>query len=212
MINTTQYSTTLGINGRLSGLANYPEYILFENDWMDYYKNIFLKNYNKQNQIRLIIAESAPEGIYPNGNYAFDIGSRTQILNYHRDKYLYNYFRGVFPLLPTNISKENALIRLSKENVLILDLLPTHGIKLKSSERNKLNTDPAKFAEIGKILGLPILKGNFNYAFSVPPNSYSTDFLKPHLPTNFVEFGNVNTGQGHAPSQRAIQSIITDGF
>ena len=60
------------VSNRIAHEANYANY---ENDWEDYYKNIFLIEMDKTKQIRLFIAESAPNGAYPNPNYAFDAGS-----------------------------------------------------------------------------------------------------------------------------------------
>ena len=198
---------------RIARLANFHNYLNYENDWIDYYENIFQTNMVETNQIRLFIAESAPSGVYPNRNYAFDSASRGLLLDPSKDKYLWNYFRGAFPRRTTKISKENALIMLSKENFLIIDLLPTHGIKLETKERKLLNADPRRFADIAKIKGLPNHKGiDFNYVFSVPPSSYTSGFLAGLLPSNYKEYGNVNTGQGHAPSQLAIQNIISKGF
>jgi hypothetical protein len=201
------------VSPNIAGLADYPNYVNYENAWLDYYNTIFHPNMDQSKQIRLFIAESAPNGIYPNPNYAFDLGTRANLLAYPRDAYLWNYFRGVFPASTTKITKEKALIMLSKQNILILDLLPTHGIQLERDERETLRCNPARFADLAKIKGLPNIPNKpFNYAFSVPPTSYAPGFLTPHLPTNFKEYGNVNTGQGFAPSQRAIQAIIAAGF
>jgi hypothetical protein len=207
------------------GITSYGDYVQYEEDWIDYYENIYLEYSDKTKPPRIFIAESAPQGAYSsNLNYIFHKTSLSTNINCSTDKYLWNYYKGVFPLTTSpmlcEMTKRNVLVELSKENILILDILPTHGIKLQTSDRNIikknfLGTTPTSGFTLPKIgfLRSIIGKGVINLAFSTPPSLYAKDFLITHgLNWNFVDFGNVNTGQGHVPSRKEIEKIIVAGF
>jgi len=216
MLNFQQYANSLNnISPRIGGLANYGSYFQFENDWIDYYNNIFQHNFHPNLQIRLIVCESCPNGNYPNANYIFDANCLANIVNCKRDKYLQQIYNGVFPRVAINHlpTKMQALVDLSQENILILDLLPTHGITLSTNDRINININPIGCCDINKILQLPNIQNlDFNYVFAVPPTLYAINFLINHLPQNFVEWGNLNIGQGHCPSRNALNAIINMGF
>lgn len=212
---------------RLGTLAitSYKDYVKYEEDWIHYYENIYLANYDKTNPPRIFIAESAPQGAYSsNLNYIFHKASLNTNINCSTDKYLWNYYRGVFPLTTSSIlcgmTKLDVLKKLSTHNILILDILPTHGIKLQTSDRkiikeNFLGTTPTSGFTLPKITFLHTIKLDvtINLAFSTPPSLYDEHFLITHgLIGNYVDFGNVNTGQGHVPSQKEIENIIEKCF
>ena len=200
------------ISRRIAGLGNFHNYITLEDDWDYYYNNLFLPNYNGNNQLRLIFCESGPENA---ANYMFLGDSLDEIITTINDKYLQQIYNGVFPHvntvdLPT---KRNALIQLAEENVLILDLLPTHGIRLNTHERNIINASHVNniIIDLPKILGLIYIPNiALNYVFAVPPSLYSADFIQHLLPINFVDRGNLNIGQGHVPSRNALENLIVN--
>lgn len=205
------------ISKRVGNLNNYNSFINFENDWLNYFKKIYTQYSNNNLPPRIFIAESAPNGIYPlNTNYIFHQNTLNNKISCKRDMYLYRYFRGVFinstPKSTQHFSKRAALIELSKENILILDLLPTHGIKLAPSERDYIKNNLLNLVDFKRINNLNSPYQKVNYAFSVPPKLYSQNMCAKYLNSKFTEFGNMNTGQGHAPSIRAISQIVQNGF
>ena len=199
------------ISKRVSGLANYADYLNFERDWDHYFTRIFIANQPKDKPLRIFIAESCPEGAYPNLNYIFNAGSIHHIIDSKRDMYLTRYFKGIFPGVKiAGMTKEQCLIALAKENILILDLLPTHGIKLFTRDRIKIRTHLLGLLSLHKII--PLGGVDIHYAFSVPPSLYTPTMLAGHLGAKSVEFGNVNSGQGHAPSINSLRAIVARGF
>ena len=229
ILNLSGYNKLLfSFSKRLCNLAttsSYQDYCKYENDWIHYYEKIYLRHSISNIPPRIFIAESAPQGAYSsNLNYIFHKASLKTNINCSTDKYLWNYYRGVFPLTTSpmlcGMTKIEALEKLSRKNILILDILPTHGIKLQTSDRNIikknfLGTTPTSGFTLPKIgfLRSIIGKGVINLAFSTPPSLYHKDFLITHgLIGNYLDFGNVNTGQGHVPSQKEIEKIIVAGF
>lgn len=205
------------ISRQVYNLRNFDSFNQFENDWLIYYQNIYLPHSNRTLPPRIFIAESAPSGIYiNNSNYIFHQKTLNNNVSDSTDMYLYRYYRGVFPNSTPNqtrqLSKQQALINLSYQNILILDLLPTHGIKLESNDRVKINNNLLKLVDFNFLNSLNFPNQRIHYAFSVPPSLYTQNFCSPYLNNNFIEYGNVNTGQGHAPSIKEIKKIIQNGF
>lgn len=211
----TYESFLKNISLRVRNLSNYADYTKFESDWLNYFNNIYVPNCKDEFPPRIIIAESAPQGAYlGNANYIFDSSFLSNDICSIRDVYLYRYYRGVFPNIPIDnvkkLTKKLALIELAKQNILILDLLPTHGIKIKSAERTKVKTGLLGIIDYSKLNQYKSKK--VNYVFSVPPSLFMSGMCKLYLGSDYTEFGNVNTGQGHAPSIRAIERVIEMGF
>lgn len=211
MMTNPAYNIALNaISPRIAGLGNFHNYITLEDDWDYYYNDLFLPNYNGNNQLRLIFCESGPENA---ANYMFLRDSLDEIITTINDKYLQQIYNGVFPLvnavdLPT---RRNALIQLAQQNVLILDLLPTHGIKLETPERTIINTSPKKniILDFCKIIRLPFIPNvELNYVFAVPPSLYALNFIQHLLPAKFIDRGNLNIGQGRVPSRNALEALI----
>lgn len=227
-LNSSDYNKLLcSFSKRLGtlGITTYGDYVQYEKDWIYYYEDIYLRHSDTTKPPRIFIAESAPQGAYrSNLNYIFHRAFLRRKINFNTDKYLWNYYRGVFPLTTSpmlcGMTKIEALEELSRKNILILDILPTHGIKLQTSDRdiikkNFLGTTPTSGFTLPKIGFLRSIlgKGDINLAFSTPPSLYHEDFLIIHgLIGNYVDFGNVNTGQGHVPSQKEIVNIIKHHF
>ncbi len=215
-----QYDTFLGnVSLRVFNTGSHHSFNQFEIDWDDYYNNIYKPNSIQTAPPRIFIAESAPSGHYHiNSNYIFLQNTLNNNVHHKRDMYLYRYYRGVFPnttpRLVQTLTKRQALIDLSNQNILILDLLPTHGIKLEANERVKIKNNLLNLLNFGFFNGLNYPNRNIHYAFSVPPSLYTQNIIAQYLNPNqgFLEFGNVNSGQGHAPSIATIQQIIQNGF
>ena len=217
-MNNQQYDYFLGqVSIRVLNLRNFASFNQFENDWSDYYQNIYIPNSNAARPPRIFIAESAPSGIYiNNSNYIFHQNTLNNNVSDSTDMYLYRYYRGVFPNSTPNqtmqLSKRQALINLSNKNILILDLLPTHGIKLRTVDRVFIKNNLLNLVDFNFLNGLIFPNQRIHYSFSVPPSLYTQNFCAPYLNNNFIEYGNVNTGQGHAPSIQEIRQIIQNGF
>jgi hypothetical protein len=217
-MNNQEYDNFLAqMSNRVFNLRNFGSFNQFEADWMNYYDNIYIPNSNNAGPPRIFIAESAPSGVYINNtNYIFHRNTLNNTVSDTTDMYLYRYFRGVFPnstpIQTRQITKLQALIDLSEQNILIIDLLPTHGIKLETDDRVNVNNNLLNLVDFNFLNGLNFPDHKIHYAFSVPSSLYTFQFCAPYLNNNFIEFGNVNTGQGHAPSIQAIKQIINDGF
>ena len=218
MLPFNHYNNVLNIiSSRIYKIKNYSDYCLFELDWEYYYKNIFQINCNKNKPYRLIFCESGPFGNYPNRNYMFDNISLTYQLDSANDKYLMQIYKGVNQgnyIVPTKLE---ALIYLSTQNILILDILPTHGIKLNTSERrsfvNASMNNNINLYDLGKFHQLLNLNVQItNYLFAVPPTLYYINLLTPILNSTSANFGNVNIGQGHCPSKNELARKILQGF
>ena len=214
-----QYNSFLKkVSKRIFNSKNYTNFKQFENDWLNYYHNIYIPNSIKGKPPRIFIAESAPCGTYINNlNYIFHQNTLNNYVSYSTDMYLYRYYRGIFPKSTPKetkqLSKQQALINLSKENILILDLLPTHGIKLETKDRIVIKNKLVEFIDFNFLNDLNFYNQSIHYVFSVPPSLYTKNFCTPHLKNNnFIEFGNVNTGQGHSPSIQEIRKVIKNGF
>ena len=211
MMTNPAYNIALhAISPRIAGLGNYHNYTALEDDWDHYYNKIFLLKRNVNNQLRLIFCESGPENA---ANYMFLGDSLDEIITTENDKYLQQIYTGVFPTVNNNAlpTRRNALIQLAQVNILILDLLPTHGIILETVERTIINTSPNKniIIDFCKIIRLPFITNlDLNYVFAVPPSLYSENFIQHLLPANFIDRGNLNIGQGHAPSRNALEALI----
>lgn len=218
MMNNQQYDNFLAqVSIRVHNLRNFASFNQFENDWLIYYQNIYLPHSNRTLPPRIFIAESAPSGIYiNNSNYIFHQNALNNNVSDSTDMYLYRYYRGVFPNSTPNqtrqLSKRQALINLSNQNILILDLLPTHGIKLETADRVIIKNTLLNLVDFSFLNGLNFPNQRIHYVFSVPPSLYTHNFCTPYLNNNFIEYGNVNTGQGHAPSIEEIKRIIQNGF
>jgi hypothetical protein len=209
-----EYNTSLNnISNRIAVLGNHELYSILEADWSDYFEHIFRPNRNPELQIRIITCESGPENI---DNYMFSSVFLDNIIVANTDKYLQQIYTGVFPHVNNNAlpTRRNALIELAQQNVVILDILPTHGIKLNPTERRRIAENVTLgIYQIEKILDLEFIPNiTLNYVFAVPPSLYLNNNLQNLLPDNFIERGNINIGQGHAPSRYALQNLIDNNL
>lgn len=209
-----EYNESLhNISNRIARLGNYELYCNSELDWVNYINNIFFPNRNPNLQTRIIVCESGPENI---ANYMFGQNFLNNVINARTDRYLQQIYSGVFPHVNNNAlpTRRNALIELAQQNVLILDILPTHGIKLKPNERRRIAENVTLgIYQIEKILDLEFITNiPLNYVFAVPPSLYLHNNLQNLLPNNFIERENINIGQGHAPSRYALQRLINNNL
>lgn len=230
MLTREEYRATLrAISNRILGLADFPSYCIYEQEWEYYFQNILLPNLNPRLcKIRIVFMESAPQaaaGLAGNPNYIFDTATIGLPIITERDKYIDQLYKGVcygnyLPIV-AGISKANALTTLAQQNILLIDILSTHGIKLRTGERRKIVSGYGHYCDIQKIenvialiqqaTNIPCIDIMPNFCFSVPPTTAGEIFYEV-LPAGFVYFGNVNIGQGHAPSRHAVSDLFARGF
>jgi hypothetical protein len=215
-MNEIEYNNTLQLfSNRIHANQNYQLYIESENNWINYVNSIYLENRNAALPDRVVFCESGPINIQ---NYMFS--NLEFVMNSKTDKYLDQIHKGVLNVNHSNFSKREALVNLSMSNVLILDILPTHGIKLVTRERNWVNNNyRITLAQIiqDKLLNndLGIFNQNYtniNCVFAVPPSLFTADFARQIVPENFIVRGNINAGQGHAPSRNALNRLINENL
>jgi hypothetical protein len=125
----------------------YISYVIHEMAWWEsYFKNIFLNNFNPYKPIQLVFWESGPgiENIskkqLPNKNYAF-YNLEKKFEARKDDQYLAQVHNICYPERKNskkrNPTKKDILIKISKTNYLIIDIYPTHAIKLDKDARGK---------------------------------------------------------------------------
>jgi hypothetical protein len=110
--------------------------------------------------------------------------------------------------------------------VLIMDLLPSHGVKLTPANRRSVNANPSGTLDLMKISDAfkaiqtksqckPLI---VKAVFATPPTidtQIISNAILGVLPTNVsMTFFHptINAGQGHAPSWRALQAMVNGGF
>ncbi|MFM7032261.1 MAG: hypothetical protein ACKOX4_07050, partial [Bacteroidota bacterium] len=134
-----------------------------------------------------------------------------QLINPVKDAYLYRLCRGfMYEMHKEEIqemSKRDVLIELAKQNVLILNLLPTHGIQLEFNDRKKIMSELLDNLDFRKIT-------NFEYdpthlLFAVPPNLYNKN-LAQKWGKRFIDFGNIFINM--SLSTKAMRDSIERGF
>jgi len=117
----------------------YRQFCYYEKKWDKYY-NQFLRIIKKNQNIpiQFVLWESCPGGMpFPHQNYVFDDFRFKNQINGVTDKYLKNV------CVKNHISWKNKEIGniiedLLKNHILIIDLYPTHGISLDSTNRENL--------------------------------------------------------------------------
>jgi hypothetical protein len=191
-------------------IPNYKNYEYCENEWDIYYKGIFLthKPQNDNFPLRLIIMESCPIGPSPHPNYIFS--NLTDTLNAISHRYLDQIYKGFFSK-KSKVTKQRALIELAKLNVLILDILPSHGMRLESKiSRPNINMNPRDTCDLDKVNNI-IKKTNspVHIVYSMPPSINFRAINCCLLPNTC--FGTMTSGAGF-PSNNLLRKHISLGF
>jgi len=179
----------------------YISYVIHETGWWEsYFEGIFLKHFDKKNPIQLVFWESGPEielerSQLPHPNYAFYGLHKT--IHGTKDKYLktiYNITGGKFQ----KKTKRKILEELSAKNYLIIDLYPTHAIKISGKNRKKFDAILQKYTilkleKIKKALGK-----NANFANTI----FIPEDLKGEFTTTLEKNKNsIKGGLGIAPGK-----------
>jgi hypothetical protein len=222
MLNFNDYQQKMNAIGFMPVTLNdYLNHLYYEAQWMNYFYNIFSFNqFCLQNGfLRIIIMEACPPGNFPHNNYIFDnLGS---LLNAQNDKYLQQIYKGFFPNSKWNqITKRDALIALSQQNVLLLDLMPAHGFNFILNGinlRGNVNNNPVACCHLEKVRHIIKYFGNIQNlqirsVFSMPP-TYNTIALNALLnnPNHPIYCGTMTAGSGY-PSFNLLLQLINNGF
>ena len=173
MISQNEFQNALGQIGPKFKNVNinwhswYMQYSYYESMWNNYFQ-LFISHYSRQIKpidIRFVFWESCPGGMpFPHQNYAFDSNRFNNMINGTFDSYLKDVCVS-FGIAWRNRTIGSIIIELSQNGILIIDLYPTHGVSLDTTNRtnlfNKLfpSYSIMKLAEIGKNL-TPYPKGN----------------------------------------------------
>jgi hypothetical protein len=124
----------------------YDQYCYYEkNWWVNYFDSIFLtalRKSKKNVKIQFFLWESCPGDMpFPHPNYAFDVNRFNQMIDGTRDKYLKeisNYNDVTQKSVKSNKTIEVVLNELAKNGIIIVDIYPTHGIRLETEQRKRL--------------------------------------------------------------------------
>ncbi|MEZ5036295.1 MAG: hypothetical protein R2760_02270 [Chitinophagales bacterium] len=115
----------------------FEQYNYYENNWWNYYfKNIFLNKWQYQTTcIKVCLLESCPgDKPFPHPNYIFDSNRAGDKLDGRRDKYLISILR-TFGITWEKKTISKSLIELFLNGVLVIDIYPTHGIRISTKIR-----------------------------------------------------------------------------
>ncbi len=206
----------------------YNEYVKYEYLWNNYINSIVLPNIfkSKPKCIRLIICESCPKpnnNIHPYQNFIFNNLGNLFIPSI--DKYLDQIWKGISQtkIIPQGKTKSDVLIDLILNpggSVIILDILPSHGINITTENRKRVSISPINCAEIQKINDLvKLLKKNvpnvqIMVTFATPPTTASNNLkmaIDPYCSFYWTQ-STINSGQGHKPSWKKLSCFINQGF
>jgi hypothetical protein len=221
----------------------YDEYVHYEQLWQDYIMNMVYPTLSRlrPKKIGIIAMESAPGGLpHPHANYIFT--SVNNVIG-PKDSYLKAFFNGSQSLSVNHsqgLTKRQCLDGLlgmvDRHNVsrplVLLDLFPSHGIKLDTNKRKLLAgiskgvLHPLVSAELQNRLHFihvhllnPIgfTWNRVHFKFACPPTSQSaaiTALITRLCPGVNMDPVNINTiGNGITPSANTLRnSIFVGGF
>jgi len=120
----------------------FEQYSYYENNWWNYYfNNIFLNKWKSQtNCIKVCLLESCPgDKPFPHPNYIFDGNRANEKLDGRRDKYLISILR-TFGITWEKKTITESLVEISVNGVLVVDIYPTHGMRINTKNRKTFFT------------------------------------------------------------------------
>jgi hypothetical protein len=166
MISQNDYQIALGQIGPKFNNLNinwhswYMQYSYYESMWNNYF-HIFLTNYSTVTphlNIRFVFWESCPGGMpFPHPNYAFDSNRFNNPIHGTFDSYIKNECVRFGSNWQMNNVKRNIgdiLIELAQKGVLIIDLYPTHGVSLDTTNRQNLFANLFGSYSIDKLMNI----------------------------------------------------------
>ena len=244
MLKLIDYNNLRIAIGRYYGATLAPthkDYQNYEHLWENYVVNVArLLNGRQIQRLGLIAMESAPGGlVHPHPNYIFH--NTNNIVGRPADNYLINIFNGsnIQPGLYHNgLTKQNCLDQLLNKSdfggnyrpIVLLDLLPTHGIKLNTRLRQFLTrnlilgvnqeiTYKFLFLETNLLRPLGLNWNQVHIKFACPPTTSN----QPSLLQGIIQHcahgitihpNSINTiGNGIVPNPNELRNnILNHGF
>ena len=240
-IEYTNFRAAIGIPMNAQNSPTYQEYKNYHSLWENYIVNLVVPALNQlgnaPSRIGLIAMESAPGGaIHPHPNYIF---SNLNDAVGAQDAYLKNIFNGTrlnHGYYTTGLTKNACLCQLITltdslgilRPIILLDVLPSHGITLNTTIRNLINGGlipeiaieyqrKMTFIENNVLIPFGLSWANVHLTFASPPTTVNN-----HIPSisqnNFMSITlqtqNINTiGGGIAPNQNTLrENIFNHGF
>ena len=234
--------------GNLPLEPSYNNYQGYEISWENYIINAanILKNGPAIRRIGLIVMESGPgSDVHPHPNYIFH--NTNESIHGNGDTYLKNIFNGTHlqqGYYHNGLTKQNCLDQLlvqidaegNQRPVILLDILPTHGISLNAQARSFLTSGIINEIEIGVaykfefvnnniLVPLGLNWSNIHLKFACPPTTCRDNpineplalipqFIRNNAPGIHIHPDTINAiGGGVAPNQNSLRdNIINHGF
>lgn len=148
MIEKAEYENALIQIGPRFGNVNinwhswYMQYVYYESMWNNYFQIFTTQFSNPNKSIHFVFWESCPGGMpFPHQNYAFDSNRFNNPIDGTFDSYLKNVC-DCFKIAWKNKNKNRKIgdifTDLTQNGILIIDLYPTHGISLDTTNRRNL--------------------------------------------------------------------------
>lgn len=166
MISKNDYKNYLSLIGPKFSNPNinwnswYVQYLYYESMWNDYLQ-LFLTNYSNVTpplNIQFVFWESCPGGMpFPHQNYAFDSNRFNNPIHGTFDSYLRNIcvcFEINWQINNVNRNIGDLLIELAQRGILIIDLYPTHGVSLDTTNRQNLFTNLFGSYSMNKLINI----------------------------------------------------------
>ena len=234
-----------GHYGILPLAPTYNDYVHYETLWENYILNAaaILLAGPAINRLGLIAMESAPGTLnHPHLNYIFH--NTHNIIDANgvgSDAYLKNIYNGAdinYGLYHNGLTKQQCLDGLlnktdslnNQRPIILFDLFPTHGIKLKTIERTYLSNgtlpeiqieinNKLNFVHNNLLLPLGLNWGKVHIKFACPPTSINhpshvIGYINHYATGIAIHPNSINTiGGGIAPNQNDLRAnIINHGF
>jgi hypothetical protein len=237
----TNFRRAIGIPMNAPNSPTYEEYKNYHSLWENYILNIVVPALNQlgnsPSRIGLIAMESAPGGaMHPHPNYIFNnlndaVGAQ--------DAYLKNIFNGTHlnhGYYTGGLTKNDCLCQLITftdslgvlRPIILLDVLPSHGITLNTTIRNLINgglipeieieyQSKMTFIENNVLIPFGLSWANAHLTFASPPTTvlhHIPNIIVNNFPGITIQAQNINTiGGGIAPNQNTLRdNILNFGF
>jgi hypothetical protein len=159
----------------------YRQFRYYEEMWENYFNKIFINKIDKSKCIKIIFWESCPGGMpFPHQNYVFDTNRFKNNIDGRFDKYLKEVcakFQIEWKTRIGNKKIEDLINELCEKNILIIDLYPTHGISLDSTNRKNMITEILPDYSITKLKEIKIEIKKVMTSFCIDSKIFLTNEL-----------------------------------
>jgi hypothetical protein len=205
ILDESEYKALLKkISVKVHEQANYAFYKQCEEEWWDYYYNIYTQYSKFEQPHQLFVIEAAPKSELSFGTNDYLINNKNLVLTMKQvesqfsrmipptDDILskkYKFLSHKISLL--NLTNKTDLIELAKKNVLIVNMLPTYGIQLDHSDHKKIRTIFSEVVDYNKRLS------GFDYKtkhlkIAIPNSSYPINIWQKVLGEKFETIEDLN--------------------